>query len=209
MNNQENTKETVKSLVLFFLIMSLLLYFPSNSMAVNCDSLLNGDFNAQSREDRIAIAKSLIIKIELLDSFLPNLKPSEKEWVEQEQAAIEKIKDGYAKLERLKQLSDSPEYHQLKLKNHTENIKFFLNSIPKEKLKGEMLSWSYVSYLLSDPTTFNDAIKNLKRHGRLPKDIEKKAGIFPENIGYGFLYNFYGRSILEYIIIPYLRGTIK
>jgi len=217
-------KTIIKIWFLWCIIFSILIYTPSNAIAVDVGDLLGGTFNADSRDDRIEMAKSIKAKIEILDSYLPNVKPSEKEWIEREEADIEKIKDSKAANERFLQLYESPEYQQLELKGIIDELKDRLMFIAnkKVKLKDEMLFWAIVNFNLSNTIIFNDSILILKRHGRLPKDIAQKADLTSEDAGYGARYNWFGRSILKIgrlvissvipmpvIIIAVLKRTLR
>ena len=72
-----------------------------------------------------------------------------------------------------------------------------------------MMCWSVGSFLLTDRSTFNDAVLILLRAGRLPRDIDKQAMLGSESLGFGFFYNVWGRGIQEYMLIPYLKNQAK
>ena len=204
-------KTLIKIRFLWLIMFSMLLYTTSNAIAVDWTNLIGPSpemFNADSREERIEIAKSIKGQIEKLDSYLPSVKPSEKEWIEKEEFAIGKINDLKAFEERSKHLHESPEYLQLRLKELIDRIKNGLECIANEKVKlrDEMLCWAVVSHQLSDTDLFNAAIMTLKRYGRLPEDIAQKANLTSENLGYGEKYDWIGRGILEFIIISYLAN---
>lgn len=195
------------------IIIGLAILFGTNTFAADSRSLISGKFNATQKTERTEIAKDIKAKIELLDSYLPNLKPSEIAWIEEEKVAIQKLKGMDAQAARLVQLLESPEFQHQNLKDSLRNIKNNLDCIANEKvtLNSEMLCWAVTSHHLSEESTFDDSITVLKKHGRLPKDIAKKAGLLEISgyRSYSILYKSYARGIMEYIIIPYLAGNIK
>ena len=59
---------------------------------------------------------------------------------------------------------------------------------------------------------FNNSIPVLLKAGRLSKDVTEvgsDAGIDDGSLGFGNRYDWYGRGIQEYIVIPYLKDQIK
>lgn len=196
----------------FYLVLfiSLIINSDLTAFAADADSLILGELNARRKSERIEIAKDIKAKINLLDSYLPNPKPSEITWITQERIAIEKLTETDARNARLIKLYESPEFQHNKLKNLLESIKSSLNCITTEKvnLGSEMLCWAVTSHNLSDSTVFDDSIMILMEHNKLPKDIAKKTGLW-EAVGYGGRYRSFARGIMKYIVIPYLAGKIK
>ena len=195
---------------LYKVTIGLLILLVANAFAADSASLISGEFNAKQKIERTEIAKDIKSQIDLLDSYLPNLKPSEIEWIDQERIAIKKLEGTDAWSARLTQFYESPEFQQQKLKNLLGSIKSNIDCIMNEKvnLNTEMLCWTVTSYNLSDRSTFDDSIMTLKKHTKLPNDIVKKAGLW-EASGYGAKFETYARGIIEYIVIPYLAGKIK
>lgn len=180
-----------------------------NTFAADSYCLLTGIFDANSRKERVEIAKDILSKIELLDSYLPNPKPSEVAWIKEERAAMYKLQ-GDAFEERFKKLSLSPEYTHQYLKEHLAETKTHLECIINDKvnLESEILCWERVSLDLSERNAFDSSIMILKIDGRLPKDIAKKACFFNKK-GFSWIYDLYAWGIHMSIIIPYLEGHIK
>ena len=180
----------------------LFLFFPLLAFAADPSDLINGDFDATSRKERSEIARELLNYVENLSIYVTTPKPSEIEWLDAEQQAIAKLKETDAWSGRMAQLYDSPEFQHQKLYGLLDDIKTQLGCVIGEDtiLRREILCWSITSLRLSDRTTFDDAITILKRHGKLPEDI-------PD--GYGEFYGWYASGINEYIVIPYLRGSIR
>jgi hypothetical protein len=183
--------------ILYKAAIGLLILFGANTFGAELGGrLISGDFDAKQKVELTATAKLIRAKIDLLDSYLPNPKPSEDAWST-----------------RVRQLADSPEFWQGQLKDLLSVIKNNLDCIVNEKveLSPKMLCWAVAGHDLSDRSTFNDSIMILKKYGRLPKDIDQKAELLPETsgLGYGYFYGLYARGITEYILIPYLAGKIK
>ncbi len=186
------------------LIVALTVFRSGNIQAADTGSLIDGIFNAGSRQERIEIAKALLQKIELFDSYVPNPSPSELSWLDKEQSEIDKIdKRTDTWIERLEKFHESPEFQQRKIKtllNNTKtNIECIINN--EGKLKFEILCWALISRTLSASSTISDAIMILKRYDRLPKYIELKTD--------STSYYLYGLGIQDYIVIPYIAGNIK
>ncbi|WP_041280593.1 hypothetical protein [Desulfosudis oleivorans] len=199
----------LKRTLIFLLILYNICTFVT-AFAADASSLIAGEFDATSKNERQKIAKDIIGQIEKLSSYLSTPKPSEIKWVNNERVAIDKLKGTDAWTERIQKLYESPEFQQQKLKSHLDNIIDSLQCVTNENvnLKSEILCWAVASHHLSDETTLNDSIMILKRSGLLPEDIVKKADI-TESLGYGAKYNWFARGINEYIIIPYLSGRIN
>ncbi len=193
------------------IVFGILIFFRASAFAADVNSLVSGKFNANVRSVRVEIARDLLGRIELLDSYLPGAKPSELSWIEKERAAIDKLREGSdAWSERMLQLYKSPEFQNQKLKTFLNNIRKSLECIinDKVKLNSEILCWAVVNHNLPDKTTFNDSITILRDQGRLPKDIAEKAHLVEAN-GFDTRFTFNARGIQEFIIIPYLAGHIK
>jgi hypothetical protein len=179
------------------------------AIGANADTLLLGAFNANSRDDRKEIAKALLEKIEKMASFLPEPKPSETSWLEQEKKEIDKLAGKDAYLSRITSYYGSTEYHHKwlydALQNSIKHLKCVIND--KVPLKSEMLCWAIASSQLSIHVSTNDAVKVLIENKRLPMDIAMKCGLVP-GIEIGTLFQFWGRKINDHIIIPYLAEKI-
>jgi hypothetical protein len=52
---------------------------PMHSHAVDAGDLINGEFNAKSRAERVKVAQDVLARVEKLAQFLPTPKPSEQE----------------------------------------------------------------------------------------------------------------------------------
>jgi len=185
----------------------LLLVLTTNIYAASFSDLVGGDFDSDSREERVEIANSIFEEIQKIDNYVPNIKPSEQEWLNQEQLDIQRLegKEGY--YERIKQLASSVERAHIQLKNLIESIKSGLECILAEhvKFKSEIGCWAFVALKLNDRSTWSE-ITILIRHDRLPKDIEDKtilSDVVYES-DYGYLLSSIADGILEYIVLDYL-----
>lgn len=194
---------------LYSILTFLIFIISFNAQVADASSLTDKTFNAASKEERHAAAKDLYELIEVLAIYLPAPKPSEIEWVEKEQAAIDIITNIDARDERVADLYESPELQHQKLYNLLKSVKTHLRRIYSEKvsLREEIFCWAVVGYYLSYKSTLDSSIPILIRSDRLPKDIADKARLYPE-LGYGERYSWYGRVINEKIIIPYLADKI-
>lgn len=197
---------------LTIILLAMNLLYSSNSEGSEADKLMYSDLNASNRYERIAIAKDILSKIKSLHSYLPTMKPSEIEWLMAEEKAIEKLRksDASAALERMKNYDHSPEYQHfqldLLLKKLEEDLQCIINK--KTNLKSEMLCWVSVSINLPNKGKFHDPLMILRKHGRLPSDIGKKAGLYISNNEI-IAFDYYSRGILKSIITPYISGTLS
>lgn len=190
-----------------------ILLFASPAWAVDASDLILGKFDSSSRKQRTAIANDLLKNVQELSQYLPIQKPQEIEWTKQESNAIAKLRKSEiagANLRSVK-LVESPEWQHEKLQSALTEIRDALLCASNQSISisREMMCWSVASFHLSDHNKFNDAVRILLSAGRLPEDALKKARIASESLGYGFFYHLYGRGILEYVIIPYLKSQVK
>ena len=52
-------------------------------------------FKAESRTDRVDSARAMFAQVECVASTLPTIRPSDKEWLASERAAIETVKEAF------------------------------------------------------------------------------------------------------------------
>jgi hypothetical protein len=149
-------------------------------------------------------------KVMNLIQYVPVPRPSEVYWVNSEKAAIEMVTDPEAKSVRLVKLSDGPEFQQIRLRADLQKIINFLDAITTRNIpvQKEMLYWCIASHGLTNNEDMNDAIKILIQAGRLPEDIASKVKL-GQSIGYTGVLGWFGRGIQEFLVIPFLAGTIK
>ena len=193
---------------LLTLLLSFLYFANGSSNAETANDLMLGEVNASSRSARSEIAEDLKQQLTKLKEQLPVQRPSEIEWVAEEQAALSKLRGGDMPIGRVQEFYESVEFQHVKLNRLLEVIDGNFDCvITAASLKKEMACWQLASFNLSEESTFQDAITILISKGRLSKDIAHRAEIF-ESQGYGAKYNWYARAVEEHIILPYLFDTI-
>lgn len=211
--------------ILWNTIVVIVLATTSPALGVDSHDLRKGEFKANSRNERLEIAKDLLRKVNLLDSYLPKLPPSVKAAIEKERAWLEKRKDTEEDDDYVLVHVDnyrSRKTQGFNLEHLLEATRKSLECITVEKieLKSEMICWAETSLKLSQRRTLNDSTQFLINYGLLPKDIAEKAELLPEDLaeklhlmvissGYGDIYDMFGKGILQFILIPYLRGEVK
>lgn len=197
-----------KCLTVIFLTIGLI--HPIVSFSSDEPSLILGNFDAKSKQARVDIAKDTLNHVRALADFLPTQKMTEIEWIEKEKAEINKLNDANATSSRLIQLLRSPEINHQKLSGLLKAITDALECVasPNVNIKIEMLCWSVASFHMTDSGTLNDVILFLIDSGRLPDNIVQQAGL-SDVTGIGSEYNWFGRGMQEYILIPYLKGEIN
>lgn len=170
--------------------------------------LLRGTFDANSKSNRVAIAKDILNQINLLDSFIASPTPNEMNWINSE---YEATKNSLMSSRRIN-LVDSPEFQVYKLKNYLSAIKNSLGMIIyNDNIHDEMYWWGNLSSQLIDPSTLNDALYTLKINNKYPSDIERSRQDLCIGDGetvspYNMCYHSDGEGILAYILMPYLQG---
>jgi hypothetical protein len=178
----------------------------SSSNAETAYDLMLGEVNANSRAARAEIAQDLKQRLAKLKDQLPVQRPSEVEWVAEEQAALSKFSGNDMPVIRMQEFYESVEFQHLKLNRLIEVIYGNLDcAISVESLRREIACWQLASFNLSEESAFQDAITILVRKGRLPEDIADRAELFVSQ-GYGAKFNNYARAIEEHIVLPYLFG---
>lgn len=190
-------------LLLSLLAVLLLSVFPLTLSAKTLSSmdLIDGDFNARSKTDRLLIAIDLAKSIYQLNAKIPSISRDEKHKIAQEQHAIDSIRDKNIKEQRIATLVNTPDFQQEKLKEYLSDVNNTLTCIKTEVVVShEMYCWSYLGFLLTNPVILNDAMLVLEKSGKLPKSVD--PDLMREQ------YNWYGRGILQYIIIPYIGGEM-
>jgi len=196
------------------LLLSFLVSVSAMGFAADAGKLILGKFDATSKKERIEIARDLLREVKMLSDYVATPKPSEIDWVLAELEAIDGLEGGDAWRERGRQLFDSAEYQNRALRNLLDKIESTLVCVTGEDpsiegtgIEQEMLCWSLASFALSTRSTIDDAIPVLIKHGRLPKDIKAKADLLV-GTNYSDLWDWWGRGVHEFIVIPYLQGKI-
>jgi hypothetical protein len=179
--------------------------------AADLSDLISGQFNAGSKKERAAIARDLREEVQKLAQYLPTPRPQESAWLKQERDAIDALGNSDAALSRRVTLMNSPEFQHEKLHSILTSIRDSLACAAEQSnsVSREMMCWSVASFLLTDHSAFNDAVLILLRAGRLPQDIDTKATLGSDSLGFGYFYEVWGRGIQEYVVIPYLKGQAK
>lgn len=169
-------------------------------------------FDANIKENRQIVAHGLKEHLTQLNAYIPNLKPSELEWLDQENKALDKL-NGEAWTQRFIQLEWAPERQTKTLKGYLNAVIFSLSEIvsnDKLTLKEEMSYWAHVVLILIEDNIFNESLNVLKKHGRInfTDDIKKKM-MLTDDKDLWLLYRVYGRNIQREMVWPYLKDEIN
>ncbi len=177
---------------------------PCNLIFKTCDTT--------KKSNRIYIAKRLLKDAQCLDTMIPNLKPSEIEWLEKEGKAIAKMKDSG---NRFMNFYNSSEYQTREIKDELKILIFSLsllaNQIQPISIEKEMMVWGWISHDLVG-SDFSDPLMLLR------KKLIRIYGENYDNCGISLLptysdnpwvlHKIIGRNILGFIILRYLKGDI-
>ena len=172
-------------------------------------SIIAGEVNAKSRAARTKAASELLGDVERLSAILQSPRPAEIAWVEDEQAQIAQIKSTDDSLARISQLHRTPEFQQLKVYRHVQEIREALKCVIQNPptLQREMFCWAAASFLLDDTDVFSYGMGVLVRANRLPDDLAKRMGMSSED-GVQIRYRWISRAMQQYVVLPYLRGDV-
>jgi hypothetical protein len=170
-------------------------------------------FKADTRADRISSARAMLTHVEYVSSTLPTMRPSEKEWLAKERAAIGNLKDTAVSNERMKQLVMSVEFQHSDLDYMLTNVREALDCVIQAGVttRREAFCWAVVAYHLNYPD-LTYAIGNLRKAGRMSRvNLSAMGGGKPvdDDDSLALLYRMGARNIQESVVLPYLRGDLK
>lgn len=172
-------------------------------------SLIAANFDAKNKAERVKVAREVLSEVERLANLIQSPRPSETAWVEAEKSEISNIKDVEASNARFSQLLRAPEFQQIHVHKHLQELRDALLCVVTNPptLRREMFCWAVASYLLDEPDVFSYGIKVLVDAKRLPEDLPKKLAL--DSIDTVQVKSrMFARRIQEYISFPYLRGEI-
>jgi hypothetical protein len=183
--------------------------FWAMSSHANSLRLISGNFDAKNSVERTKVATEVFADMDRLSSMIQSPRPSESAWVEAEQSQISKIRDVEARNERISQLHKTPEFQQMKVHTHLQELRNALQCVAKDPptLQREMFCWAVASYLLDETDVFSYGLKVLVSAKRLPEDLPKKLGVGSIEF-VQFQSRWLSRGIQQYIVLPYLRGDL-
>jgi hypothetical protein len=180
--------------------------------AADSGALILGQENFRNAKVRQEIALDLLAWTNRLMAYVQAPTPAEIEWVRNEQAAIEALKDSNASRLRSEHFYGSPEASLMRLYHILGDMKLTLEylvnpgniysplyrySSKTNAIDWEMAAWGTVSLNMQDER-WEDSLNTLIEANRLPKDIKQKCHISES------LLHTQGHGILEYIIVPHL-----
>ena len=172
----------------------------------------DSNFDSNSKENRHIVAEGLLEHLKQLNAYIPNLKPYELQWLEQENESLNKLK-GEAWAQKMMKIEWTPENHTKRIKEKLNNIIGSLNEIVLNKkltLQQEVMYWAHVVLILMEDEYFNESLTVLIKSGRinLTDEITSNMMLVREDDMW-LLYKFYGKSIQATIVLPYLMDKIK
>lgn len=173
---------------------------PRLCLSVDLSDLIGGNFDTASKTVRKEIAEKLLKEIGELSEYI-----SDEKWILNERKR-EKDISGEAAARHLN-LIESYDFQSQILFNHLNSIKENLEIIltPDIKISVEMCCWAIVSHGLTDQEKIDGLIQVLQSVEKIPENIDEHIDINAEEfLEDGAFYKWYGRGILEYIVIPYL-----
>jgi hypothetical protein len=211
---QANIKNGKRPLAALSAMLALSLLAAAQAQTLPTVEVFIGTLKAGARSDRVAAAHAMLKHVEFVSSTLPTMRPSEREWLAQESAAIGDLKDDNIATERRLQFFSSVEFQHSKIDYITSNVREALRCVIQERvtLRHETYCWSAAAYHMSDPD-LTYAIRKLRKAGRMSKVNLVASGQGPvpvdDDDSLAFLYGKGARNIQEAIVLPYLRGDLR
>ncbi len=162
------------------------------------------EFHWQDRAERVQLAQDLMDRIRILAAVVPPMSADELAKLRKEQTRLNAMGDD-APRRSLGRLYLSRPYQHQKILELLDNTLGALDcAAQSQKIAAEMACWAQAStYLLEEASL--DLGLTILREGRLiPKDEDMPVKAQDPVIWYGE----YGRGVLNYIVVPYLQGTL-
>ena len=170
----------------------------------NLGKLLVGSSKFLEAPERDLAAKELQDEFRRFDGFIPELRPSEAEWVRSEQAAVDSLSGQPAFISRLGILVDSPEYNQFHLKRTLADL-IGLTSHVRSNLgtEKEIRDWAEIGTLMMG-SIFEDGYPKFARSGRVKIPKESKLLIGDGKNFSTSVYEMIGKGIMSSVVLGYL-----
>ena len=157
-------------------------------------------FDWQRAEQRRAVARDLIRRLDLLAAVVPEQPPEERAELIRKIAELQGAAAGESP-ERRSRLYISRQYQHFRLLELIGELRASLDCVlAAERLAEEMRCWSLASLHLGDQATLSLALSMLRSARLIPK--ERNMPVVAK--GPALWYAEYGRGILEQILVPYL-----
>jgi hypothetical protein len=172
----------------------------ATSAATAWDLISPANFDWQSRSERTAIARDLRSRVERFAALVEPQSPAELQALERDEAQLA-AKAKVTDRDRA-ELQLSVAYQNRKLLAALTSIINALDCvIDTSRIATEMSCWATTSLLLTDEESLRLALATLRKYQRLPRNKDLPALVRSPEVWY----STYGRGILEFILVPYLR----
>jgi hypothetical protein len=181
--------------------LAMFLALPTTTSAATAWDLISPkNFDWQSRSERLAIARDLRSRVEQFAALIEPQRPAELQALERDEAQLA-AKAKVSDRERA-ELQLSVAYQNRKLVAALTSIVNALDCvIDTNRIATEMSCWATTSLLLGGEESLRLALATLRKHQRLPRNKDLPALVRSPEVWY----STYGRGILEFILVPYLR----
>ena len=163
-------------------------------------------FDWRQAEQRQAVARDLVRRLDLLAAVVPEQSPQERGDLVRKMAELQGMAAGESS-ERRSRLYISRQYQHFRLLELIGEVRTSLDCIlaaerlaQDQRLAQEMHCWSLASLHFGDETTLSLALPMLRNARLIPK--ERNMPVMAK--GPALWYAEYGRGILRHILAPYL-----
>ena len=183
------------------LVLALLPMSGQGAAQVNAWELISPTvLDWRQAEQRRAVAKDLLERLDMLGSAVPPLSPNQQVQVLKEAAELERL-DPDADSRRRSRLFMSRRYQHFRLLDLLAETRSNLKCVlAAERVSEEMRCWSLASVNFGEEAKLDLALSMLRRARLIPKDGAMPVKAQDPAVWYGE----YGRGILQHILAPYL-----
>lgn len=163
-----------------------------------------------TRAQRIARGQAYLAYLRQLSDLMSAPRPSERDWVEKERAALGRLPDDTNSRGRQARLLRSIEFQHVRLYDHLAETQTALQCAiaSTSSTPTEMYCWAKASTLLSYGDIFQSGVTTLLAAKRLPPNLAKTLNR-TSNAGVIIWFEFYSHSIANDYVIPYLADQAR
>lgn len=196
----------VRCFLIFLMLLLSNAWGADTNSGTNSGNLVLGDFDAFSRKSRKEIAIDLNKKINDLLFQVPIQNPDDLAWLESEKREIDRIENNQKNmpLDRTVAYIGSKQFQHRQIRSLLVNTSEAITCILEANvnIKREMMCWTVASSNLIEKGKLFDSISILRKHGVLPKKADT-------SLEEDYWFPVYGKGIIDYVVLPYLRSQSK
>ena len=198
-------KRVIKLVVVFCASLALPVFCFAQDLPETWAKLSIAD-NALSAPERKLIAFSLRNRFQEIKDFIPELKPSTRNWVQEERKKLKSLVEE-DKETKIHEILDST---NIALVTFTDSLDKLLELSTSNKnpisIQKEMADWAEISSLLMNEAAFQSGLKKFGKPLKTEIPTEVRALMVGFDNFDPSMYDFVGKGITRTILLPYLRN---